>query len=266
MSEEQDGEPGLETLTGAPPALAVEGLTKSFADQPVLEGVNLRVPKGRIFVLMGISGSGKSVFLKHLIRLLKPESGRILVENRELAAMDRDELVRYLRRVGMVFQGSALFDSLSAGENVAFPLREHSELDDGRIRARAEEMLERVGLEGAYHKLPAELSGGMRKRAGIARGLALRPDFLYFDEPTSGLDPITSAVIEELIVETHREFGYTGVVITHSVSTAQRLGHKVALLWNGRIRAVGTFEDLAAADDPIIQGFLKRDPHVLELV
>ncbi|RMF15657.1 MAG: ATP-binding cassette domain-containing protein, partial [Candidatus Dadabacteria bacterium] len=163
------------------------------------------------------------------------------------------------------FQYAALFDSMTAADNIAFPLREHTDRSEADIAATVEDLLRRVQLEGRGDRMPSELSGGMRKRVGIARSLALEPDILYFDEPTSGLDPVTAAVIEDLIMETHRDFGYTGLVITHHWELAQRLASRVALLWRGRIHAIGTPGEFEASHDPIIRGFLDRDPRVLNL-
>lgn len=245
-------------------AIRIAGLGKRFGTQTVLEGIDLDVRKGEIFAVMGLSGSGKSVLVKHLVGLHTIDEGDILIEGVSLKSMSPEARLAYLRRIGMVFQHAALFDSLTTGENVAFPLRERGEKDEAKIAARVAEMLAAVGLEGAIEKMPAELSGGMQKRAGIARGLVGSPDFLYFDEPTTGLDPITSVLIENLILETHDRFGYTGVVITHSVSTAQRIADRIALLWKGRIRALGTPDEIMASPDPIVQGFLRQDPRVLD--
>lgn len=245
-------------------AIRVSGLSKSFGAQKVLDGIDIEVRRGEIFAVMGLSGSGKSVLVKHFVGLHTIDEGDILIEGASLKAMDARARLAYLRRIGMVFQHSALFDSLTTAENVAFPLREQGEKDETKIAARVAEMLAAVGLEAAGDKLPAELSGGMQKRAGIARGLVGAPDFLFFDEPTTGLDPITSVLIENLIMETHDRFGYTGVVITHSVMTAQRIADRIALLWKGRIRALGTPAEVMASADPVVQGFLRQDPSVLD--
>jgi phospholipid/cholesterol/gamma-HCH transport system ATP-binding protein len=245
-------------------AIRVSGLSKSFGAQKVLDGIDIDVRRGEIFAVMGLSGSGKSVLVKHFVGLHSIDEGDILIEGASLKDMDSRERLAYLQRIGMVFQHAALFDSLTTGENVAFPLRERGEKDEAKITARVTEMLTAVGLEEAADKMPAELSGGMQKRAGIARGLVGSPDFLFFDEPTTGLDPITSVLIENLIMETHARFGYTGVVITHSVTTAQRIANRLALLWKGRIRALGTPDEIMASPDPVVQGFLRQDPSVLD--
>lgn len=246
------------------PAIRLVGLTKRFGTQTVLDGIDLDIARGELFVLMGLSGTGKSVLLKHLIRLHTPDAGRVEIEGEDLASKDERALIAYLKRVGMVFQHAALFDSMSAGDNIAFPLREQGDRSPAEIRERVDFLLDKVRLRGVYDKLPSELSGGMRKRVGIARGLALAPDFVYFDEPTSGLDLVTATVIEDLILETHHEFGYTGVVITHRWELAQRLADRVALLWQGRIHSVGTPQEMETSDDRIVRGFLNRDPSVLK--
>lgn len=246
------------------PAIVIQGLCKRFGAQIVLDQLNLEVQRGELFIVMGLSGTGKSVTLKHLLRLIEPDAGNIYIDGQNLQQMNEAELVAYLKRVGMVFQNSALFDSMSSGENIAFPLREHGQLSARQIEQRVDEMLQRVRLAHAKDKNPADLSGGMRKRIGLARALVLRPDFVFFDEPTSGLDLVTGAVIEDLILETHREFGYTGLVITHHWELAQKLASRVALLWAGGIHWVGTPNDFAKSTDPIIRGFLNRDPRILE--
>lgn len=246
-------------------SIVIEGLVKRFGDQTVLDGLDVAIEPGEMFILMGLSGTGKSVTLKHLLRLIEPDAGRILIDGEDLAQMTPARLGDYLCRTGTVFQYAALFDSMTAADNIAFPLREHTDRSEADIAATVEDLLRRVQLEGRGDRMPSELSGGMRKRVGIARSLALEPDILYFDEPTSGLDPVTAAVIEDLIMETHRDFGYTGLVITHHWELAQRLASRVALLWRGRIHAIGTPGEFEASHDPIIRGFLDRDPRVLNL-
>jgi len=244
-------------------ALEVVSLKKRFGSLEVLKGIDFAVRKGEIFVLMGGSGSGKTVLLKHFLRLLIPEDGEVRVEGVPLHTFTEDEFLSYLKRVGVVFQGSALLDSLTTFENIAFPLRQHTDLSEKEVRDRVEELLFRVGLSGFGERYPQELSGGMRKRAGIARALALSPDFLFFDEPTSGLDPLTSAVIEELVLHLHREGSFTGFVITHSIETARRLGDRIALLHKGKIHFVGDFLQFVNSQDPVVQAFVKRDPDLI---
>ncbi len=245
------------------PAIRIRNLQKSFGENRVLENVNIDVEPGEILIVVGLSGSGKSVLLKHLIRLIEPDSGSIEIEGADLLAMDEQPLNQYLQNVGMVFQHAALFDSMSTGQNIMFPILEHNYMPPDQAEARARELLRRVRMPDAFDRNPADLSGGMKKRAGLARGLALGPKFVYFDEPMAGLDMVTGVVIQDLILETHREFGYTGVVITHHWDMAQRLGDRVALLWNGRIHATGTPAELESSTDRIVQGFLNRDPSVL---
>lgn len=245
-------------------AISVEGIHKRFGSLVVLRGLNLTIERGEIFVLMGVSGSGKSVFLKHLLRLLLPDAGEIRIAGKPLSQYDDAAFLNYLKRVGVVFQNAALFDSLTAGENVAFPLREHTSLTSTEIALRVEELLSRVGLPGISHKYPSELSGGMRKRVGLARALALQPEFLYFDEPTSGLDPMVSAMIEDLILDLHNESPFTAIVITHSLDTARRLGKHIALLWDGVTRFFGTLDDFFRSDDSVVQAFIRRDPRMIQ--
>jgi phospholipid/cholesterol/gamma-HCH transport system ATP-binding protein len=244
--------------------IVVQNLHKSFGSLKVLKGLDFSIPRGEIFVVMGVSGSGKSVFLKHLLKLLEPDEGEILIEGKPLSRYDDAEFLSYLKRVGVVFQNSALFDSLTTGDNVAFPLREHSRLNDAEIGDAVEHLLERVGLSGVSEKYPSELSGGMRKRVGIARALALNPDFLYFDEPTSGLDPMVSALIEDLVLDLHQESRFTGIVITHSLETARKLGNQILLLWQGKSQFLGKTEDFFRTDDPIVNAFIRRDPRLIQ--
>lgn len=246
-------------------AIAIDGLCKKFGTLQVLDGLSFSIERGEMFIVMGLSGTGKSVTLKHLLRLIEPDAGTIAIDGQDLFAMDENELVGYLKRTGTVFQNSALFDSFSTGDNVAFPLREHTDLSEAEIADRVDDYLRRVRLPDTRDKNPADLSGGMKKRVGLARALVMQPDIVYFDEPTSGLDMVTGAVIEELILETHREFGYTGLVITHHWELAQKLANRVALLWQGSVHAVGTPQEFAASRDPIVRGFLQRDPAVLAL-
>lgn len=249
---------------GQIPAIEVRGLYKQFGALEVLRGIDLRIAPNERFAIMGLSGSGKSVFVKHLIGLLSIDRGEVRIEGQSLADMDQQTREAYLRRIGVVFQQSALFDSMSTGDNVAFAMREHRFADEATIQARVEELLQSVGLEGSTDKMPSELSGGMQKRAGIARALALSPDYLFFDEPTSGLDPITGVKIEDLIMETHERFGYTGVVITHSVDTARKVADRMAILWKGQIRIQGTPDEVFASDDPLVRSFVEKDPKILE--
>lgn len=239
--------------------IEVKGLYKSFGDQEVLRGVDLLVPKGQITVILGRSGAGKSVLLKHMIGLIRPDRGQILVMGKDITKMREKELTQLRKRFGMLFQEGALFDSLTVAENVAFPLREHTDLSEKEIREIVKEKLSQVGLAGDMEKMPAELSGGMRRRAALARALALDPDIVLFDEPTTGLDPVVAATIEDLIIETQRRLGKTFVVITHDLKTALRIGQKLALLDRGQIALQGRPEDVLRSGHPLLEAFLRRE-------
>lgn len=242
-------------------AIEFINVRKRFGEQEVLKGISLFFPEGELSVLMGLSGSGKSVMLKHILRLLQPDEGSITMFGKNLAEISSREMRTMLTRVGMVFQHSALFDSLSTGENVAFPLRESNpKLPDADVRAQVDEMLRLVGLRNVYDKYPADLSGGMQKRVGLARALVTHPEIILFDEPTTGLDPIMSVVIEDLILETHAKIGYTGIIITHSVETALKVGSQIALLVNGQIRALGSPEEIRTSQDEAVRQFLAKSP------
>jgi phospholipid/cholesterol/gamma-HCH transport system ATP-binding protein len=238
------------------PAVRLEHVTKSFDGRRVLDDVTLEVPAGAGFCLLGRSGTGKSVTLKHIVRLVAPDAGRVLVEGRDLAGLSAEALAAVRRRIGFVFQHGALFDSISVGENVAFVLRRHTRLPEAEIRARARERLARVGLADAYDLMPAALSGGMRKRAGLARALALDPPILLVDEPSAGLDPLTAGEIDELLLALKRERGATLVVVTHDMASARLLADRIAVLDRGRVVAEGTVEALERHTDPLVHAFL----------
>jgi phospholipid/cholesterol/gamma-HCH transport system ATP-binding protein len=240
-------------------AIRCRGVTKAFGANEVLRGVSLEVRAGETLVLLGGSGSGKSVLLKHLNGLLRPDAGSVEVEGTRLEGLDEDALVTVRRRVSMLFQQGALFDSLSVGDNVAFPLREHRVLGEDAIPARVAELLGLVGLEGTERLTPAELSGGMRKRAALARALALEPQVVLYDEPTTGLDPVVAAKINHLIRDLQRRLGLTGVVVTHDLASAFYVGDRVAFLYEGRIRFVGTPADARAATDAPLHEFLTAE-------
>lgn len=230
-----------------------------------MRGVDLVIPRGKITVILGPSGAGKSVLLKHLIGLIRPDRGKIIVDGSDITRMDPQELLELRKRFGMLFQEGALFDSLSVFENVAFPLREHTRLGEEEIRFRVEEKLRQVGLLEAADKYPSELSGGMKKRAALARALALNPDIVLCDEPTSGLDPVAAFSVEELLRETHRLLGNTFVVITHDLRTALSLGDMIALLDEGRIQVWGTPEEVLRSGHPLMEAFLKRESLIREV-
>jgi phospholipid/cholesterol/gamma-HCH transport system ATP-binding protein len=240
------------------PAVRVERVSKAFGDRAVLCDVSFDVPPGCGFCILGRSGTGKSVTLKHIVGLLTPDAGRIYVEGEDITALSRRDLARVRRRIGFLFQNAALFDSITVGENVAFPLRRHTDLDDTVIRQRAREKLADVGLERDYDKMPGDLSGGMRKRAGLARAMALEPSILLVDEPSAGLDPITSGEIDQLLLARKRA-GTTLVVVTHNIPSARLLADEIVLLHEGRIAARGTVAELDRSGDPLVRAFMHAE-------
>ena len=235
----------------------LEGVTKSFDGRRVLEDVSFEVRRGRAFCLLGRSGTGKSVTLKHIVGLVKPDSGHVFVEGHDVPSLGRRELTKVRRRIGFLFQAAALFDSISVGENVAFPLRRHTNLGRGEIRERAMARLADVGLEGEYDKMPAALSGGMRKRAGLARAMALDPAVLLVDEPSAGLDPVTSEEIDRLLIERKERDQVTLVVVTHNIPSARALGDELAVLHDGHIIDRGSAEDLERSEHELVRVFMQ---------
>jgi phospholipid/cholesterol/gamma-HCH transport system ATP-binding protein len=223
----------------------------------VLQGLDLDIPTGRTTVIMGPSGTGKSVLLKHIIGLMEPDSGTIEVDGQVVTGLDEREWNEVRKRFGMLFQGSALFDSLTVGENVALPLREHTRLDDTEIRRRTAERLEWVGLQGVEDMKPASLSGGMRKRVGLARAIAMDPAYILYDEPTTGLDPIMSDVINRLIRSMQERIGVTSIVVTHDLHSAFQLGNLLALIHGGRVLFTGTPEEARATANEHVRQFLE---------
>jgi phospholipid/cholesterol/gamma-HCH transport system ATP-binding protein len=238
--------------------IQLEGLTKAFGQRRVLDGLSLEVPDGRNTVVIGYSGSGKSVMLKTIVGLLEPDAGRVVVDDEVVGELDRDQLAALRGRIGYVFQFAALFDSMTVAENIALGLVKRG-LDRDTITRRIEESLAVVELPGTEGKYPAELSGGMRKRVGIARAIALKPRYILYDEPTSGLDPVTSAVMDQLMVRT-RDLGVTGLLVTHDMRSAFAVGDRVAMLFEGRIRQVGSVDEIQATDDPVVRQFIEGRP------
>ena len=238
--------------------IRLEGVHKSFGPKVVLAGLSLQVPAGMNTVIIGGSGSGKSVTLKLIVGLLEPDAGRIEVDGRNVPDLDRDELAQLRGQLGYVFQFAALFDSMTVAENIRLGLVKRG-LDEASIRDRIRESLDTVELSGQEDRYPAELSGGMRKRAGIARAVALRPRYILYDEPTTGLDPVTSAVMDRLMQRT-RDLGVTGVVVTHDMRSAFTVGDRIAMLHDGVIRQVGTVAEIKATSDPIIRQFIEGRP------
>lgn len=232
------------------------GLSKSFGELRVLRDVSLEVGTGETVVVLGRSGTGKSVFLKQVAGLLEPDAGEVWVGEERVTGAPRRTIERLRLRMGYVFQAGALFDSMTIGQNVDMSLRRHGVAEE-EIAGRVEEVLELVGLAGQADRHPAELSGGMRKRAAVARAVASRPDYLLYDEPTTGLDPVTTAMIDELVLRLKEELRATSIVVTHDLTSAFRVADRIALLFEGGIRAVGTPEEIKAADDPAVRAFVE---------
>jgi phospholipid/cholesterol/gamma-HCH transport system ATP-binding protein len=238
--------------------IQLDSLTKSFGAKHVLDGVTLDVPDGQNTVIIGYSGVGKSVTLKCIVRLLESDAGRVVVDGAVVGEMSREELTELRGRIGYVFQFAALFDSMTVAENIALGLVKRGH-DRDTIAGRIEESLAVVELAGTEDKYPAELSGGMRKRVGIARAIALKPRYILYDEPTSGLDPVTSAVMDQLMVRT-RDLGVTGLVVTHDMRSAFCVGDRIAMLHEGRIRQVGSKAEIKATEDPVVRQFIEGRP------
>jgi phospholipid/cholesterol/gamma-HCH transport system ATP-binding protein len=238
------------------PAVRLDHVSKAFGGRRVLDDVSFDVPAGCGFVILGRSGTGKSVTLRHIISLVHPDRGRVFVDGDEISALTGAELSRVRRKIGFLFQNAALFDSITVGENVAFPMRRHTKLKEQEIRQRALERLEAVGLEREYDKMPADLSGGMRKRAGLARALALDPAILLVDEPSAGLDPITADEIDGLLLDRKKRGGVTLIAVTHNIPSARRLGDELAMLHDGRIIARGPAAELDRSSDPLVRAFM----------
>lgn len=229
---------------------------KAFGPKRVLNGFTLDVSEGETTVIIGYSGSGKSVAIKHIVGLLDPDGGTVFVDGQEVPTLTRRELYRLRSKIGYVFQFAALFDSLTIGENVSMGLRKQGDLDDREIDKRVDEALDLVDLPNVQDRFPAELSGGMRKRVGIARAIALRPKYILYDEPTTGLDPVTSAVIDQLMIRMRDTLGVTSVVITHDMRSAYTVGSRIAMLYEGRVRQVGSVDEIRQTSDPVVRQFI----------
>jgi len=237
--------------------IEISDLRKSFGENQVLKGVNLRVNRGETVVVMGRSGCGKSVLLKHIIGLMKPDSGRIVVDGIEITALKGEDLIEFRKRFGMLFQGSALFDSLSVWENVGLGLLEHADLSEQEVRRIAREKLELVGLTQVDDLRPSELSGGMKKRVGLARAIAMDPPVILYDEPTTGLDPIMADVINQLIRHLQAKLKVTSIAVTHDMNSAMKIGDRLAMLHDGRIVFEGTPEEVKATDNEVVRQFVE---------
>jgi phospholipid/cholesterol/gamma-HCH transport system ATP-binding protein len=244
--------------------ISLVDIYKSFGEKKVLQGFSLDVAEGETVVVIGYSGTGKSVAIKHIVGLLQPDAGTVFVDGKEVPALSRRELYKLRAKIGYVFQFAALFDSLTIGDNVAMGLRKQGELSEREIGERVAEALELVDLPNVETHFPAELSGGMRKRVGIARAIALRPKYILYDEPTTGLDPVTSAVIDELMLRMQRQLGVTAVVITHDMRSAYRVGTRIAMLYEGKVRQVGTVEEIKNTTDPVVRQFIEGRAELAE--
>jgi phospholipid/cholesterol/gamma-HCH transport system ATP-binding protein len=244
--------------------IEVRGLRQTFGGQEILRGVDLDIPRGKTLVLLGQSGGGKSVFLRHLIGLLKPIDGSIRVEGEEIAGLDERELEPVRRKIGMLFQDGALFDSMTVFENVSFPLRERGLRDEKEIRRKVREALELVALSGQESKMPANLSGGMRKRAALARVIISEPSCILYDEPTAGLDPIVSDTINRLIRRLQSHLHVTSIVVTHDMISTNHIADRVALLRSGRIHFEGSLGELHGSSDPVIRDFIEGRSHEID--
>lgn len=235
----------------------LENVHKSFGTKHVLRGVNLDILRGEIIYIIGKSGSGKSVTLKNITGLLKPDSGRVLVDGLDVHALSDTELNKLRRKMGVLFQMAALFDSMSVFENVAFAPRRFTKMNEAEIQELVREKLELVGLRGVEHLNPSALSGGMQKRVGLARAIALDPEIVLYDEPTTGVDPILGAAVDDLIKSLNAKIGVTSIVISHDIASVFRTAHRVAMLYDGVFRLIGTPEDFKKSDDPVIRQFVE---------
>jgi phospholipid/cholesterol/gamma-HCH transport system ATP-binding protein len=246
-------------------SISLKDVHKAFGPKKVLEGFSLEVTDGETLAVVGQSGVGKSVALKHIVRLLRPDRGVVEVDGKDVADLTEEELYSLRRNVGYVFQFAALFDSMTVAQNIGMALARVPGMTSERSTQRVEECLAQVDLEGYGERYPAELSGGQKKRAGLARAIATEPKYLLYDEPTTGLDPVTTTVIDRLILRMREDLGATGVVITHDMSSAYRIADRIAMLYDGRIRFVGTPAEVKACDDPVVQGFIQGRPELMEV-
>ncbi len=240
--------------------IEVRDLVTQYGTRRILDGVSLRGPEGLVTVILGGSGSGKSTLLRHLIGLERASGGQILVKGRDISPMTPDELVEMRKRMGILFQSGALFNSMTVGENVALPLQEHTRLEESTIHIMTRIKLQLVGLAGFEDFMPAQLSGGMKKRAGLARAIAMDPEILFFDEPSAGLDPLTAAALDELILRLKQTFRMTILVVTHELPSVFAIADHVVMLMSGQVLTEGSLDDLRASTDPRVQDFLARRP------
>jgi len=245
-------------------SIVLHDLHKSFGTKEILRGFSLEVEEGQTLSIIGGSGAGKSVTLKHIVGLHRPDSGDVWVDGQAVSRLNQEALYDLRRKVGYVFQFAALFDSMTVEENVGMGLRRMADMSEERIAERVRECLTLVELDGYEDHLPSEMSGGQRKRVGLARAIATEPSYLLYDEPTTGLDPVTTALIDRLILRMREELGVTGLVITHDMTSAYRISDRIAMLYEGRVRFEGTPDELKACEDPVVRGFIEGDPDLME--
>ncbi len=240
--------------------IEIRDLITSYGNRRILDGINLTVFRGETLTILGRSGCGKSTLLRHIIGLSKPTSGQIFVKRHDITVLNDEKLLPILKKAGMLFQGAALFNSMSVGDNVALPLREHTELEDSTIRIMTRMKLDQVGLAGFEDFMPSQLSGGMKKRAALARAIAMDPDILFCDEPSAGLDPIVAVGIDHLILNLKKAFKMTIVIVTHELASVELIADRVALLDSGKILALGSVDELKTSTNPKVQQFFNREP------
>lgn len=240
--------------------IKAQDVVKKFGDRTILNGINLDIYRGETFVIMGGSGCGKSTFLRHLIGALKPDSGKVFLLGKDLAALNEDQMDAVKKKIGMCFQSAALFDSMTVGDNVSLPLREHTRLEKSVIDTVVKMKLEMVGLRGFEALMPSQLSGGMRKRVGLARAIVMDPEIIFYDEPTAGLDPIVSGVIDKLILDLSQKLSITSVVVTHDMKSVFSIADRVAMLYEGRVLEVGTPQAIKKSNNPMVQQFISGSP------
>ena len=240
--------------------IEVRDLVVRYGDTTVLDGVSFDVRRGETFVILGGSGCGKSTLLRNLVGLMRPDSGKIVIKGRDFTAMSDTERTEVRKRIGMCFQGAALFNSMTVGDNVALPLRNHTRLKESTIEIMTRIKLELVGLGGCDDFMPSELSGGMRKRAGLARAMAMDPEIIFYDEPSAGLDPVVAAGLDELIRKMQQTFTLTSVVVTHEMASVVLIADRICMLKGGNVVAMGTLEEIRRSDHPFVQQFLERQP------
>lgn len=241
-------------------AVKVENLIRRFGERTVLDGIDLEIYKGETFVIMGGSGCGKSTLLRHMIGALKPDSGKVSLLGRDITGLGEDDMDKIKKKIGMSFQGSALFDSLTVGENVSLPLTEHTKLDESVINIVVRMKLELVGLRGFENLMPSQLSGGMKKRVALARAIVMDPEIVFYDEPTAGLDPIVAGVIDKLIIDLSKKLSITTVVVTHDMGSVFRIADRIAMLYEGKVVEIGTREEIRHSKNGLVKQFIEGSP------